>query len=114
MTMMNTGKADVALLINNKYDYVAIGTGSAPTATSTTLDAEVMRELSTNTRITTTVTNDTSQQTATFSIATGYALTNSAVFDESTGGVMLCGQGFSVINVIAGDTLITVWKEVVS
>lgn len=114
MTMMNVGLKDVATLINNKYDYVAIGTGGAPAASATTLASEAMRVQSTNVLATTNVTDDTSQQTATFNIITTLAITNSAVFDIDTAGVMLCGQGFSAINVINGDTIITVWKEVVS
>jgi len=114
MTMMNVGLTDIATLINNKYDYVAIGTGAAPGATATTLASEAMRVQSINTLETTTVTNDTSVQTATFNITGPLTITNSAVFDTDTAGTMLCGQGFSAINVINGDTFITVWKEVVS
>lgn len=114
MTLMNVGIKDIATLINNKYDYVAIGEGAAPGATDTTLASEAMRVNSVNALTTTTVTDDTSQQTATFNITTTLAITNSAIFDVDTAGVMLCGQGFSVINVVNGDTLITVWTEVVS
>jgi len=114
MTMMNVGLTDIATLINNKYDYVAVGTGGAPAASATTLAGEALRVQSTNTLETTNVTNDTSVQTATYNIAAPAALTNSAIFDIDTAGVMLCGQGFSAINVISGDTFIAVWKEVVS
>lgn len=114
MTMMNVGLTDIATLINNKYDYVAVGTGGAPAASATTLASEALRVQSTNTLETTNVTNDTSVQTATYNIAAPAALTNSAIFDIDTAGVMLCGQGFSAINVISGDTFIAVWKEVVS
>lgn len=116
MTMTKVGITDVATLINTKYDYVAIGEGAAPTADSTTLASEAMRVQSTNTLIDqgSVGYNNCSQQTATFNIVASLALTNSAVFDENTAGVMLCGQGFSAINVINGDTFIAVWKEVVS
>ena len=117
MTMTKVGITDVATLINTKYDYVAIGEGAAPTADSTTLAGEAMRVQSTNTLIDqgSVGYNNCSQQTATFNItASSLALTNSAVFDVDTAGVMLCGQGFSAINVINGDTFIAVWKEVVS
>jgi NADH/NAD ratio-sensing transcriptional regulator Rex len=116
MTLMNVGITDIATLINTKYDYVAVGEGGAPAASATTLASEVLRVQSTNTMadVGSVGFNNASVQTATFNITTGYAITNSAVFDISSAGVMLCGQNFAAINVINGDTLITVWKEVVS
>jgi len=116
MVLTKVGITDVATLINQKYDYVAIGTGTAPTADSTTLNAEAMRVQSVNTVIDhgSVGYNNCSQQTATFNITGTLALTNSAVFDIDTAGIMLCGQSFATINVVSGDTFIAVWKEVVS
>jgi len=101
----NTGKAQTAGLINGvvttAFTYIAIGTGTtAESASDTALETETHRESATCSRVTTNVTNDTAQLQATFSGYTGTeAVTESGVFDASTGGNMLCRKTFSAINV---------------
>jgi len=118
----NTGKAQTAGLINGvvttAFTYIAIGTGTtAESASDTALETETHRESATCSRVTTNVTNDTAQLQATFSGYTGTeAVTESGVFDASTGGNMLCRKTFSAINVDwdAGDSLQITWKITVS
>jgi len=117
----NAGFAQVAGLIigvvTTPFTYIAIGTGTtAFDPTQTALVTEVKRKAATVSRVTTSVTNDTAQLQATFSSADGLtgtaAITESGVFDASTGGNMLCRQTFSALNINwdAGDTLTITWK----
>ena len=119
----NVGKAQVAGLINGvvttPFKYIAIGTGTtAPAATDTALATETHRKLADSvSRATTNVANDTAVLVATFSGYTGTeAVTESGVFDASSGGNMLCRQTFSAINVnwSAGDSLQITWKITVT
>ena len=116
----NNGKASVAALIladvsETPYDYIAIGTGTtAASASDTALETETHRAAATGSRTTTNVTNDTAQLQATFNFSASYSITESGVFNASTGGTMLCRQTFSAINVSAGDSLQVTWKITVS
>jgi hypothetical protein len=122
--VVNAGKAQVAGLINGAtsgaFTYIAVGTGTTiPSATDTALQAEIIdsglaRASATCTRITTSVTNDTAQLVVTFNVTGTKAVTESGVFNQSTGGTMLCRQTFSAINVQSGDSLSITWKIQVS
>ncbi|MCD6255588.1 MAG: hypothetical protein J7J44_04865 [Deltaproteobacteria bacterium] len=115
----DVGKAQVAGLINGavttQFKYIAIGTGTtAASSSDTALETETHRELAdTLDRVTTTVTNDTARLIKTFSGYTGSeSITESGVFDASTGGNMLCRRTFSALNIDwdAGDSLQITWK----
>jgi len=122
----NAGLAEVAGLINSDqagsltaFDYIAIGTGTtAASASDTQLEAEIVGSGGerrggadvTGTRVTTTVTNDTSQWVTTFSFTGSFAVTESGVFNQASGGTMLSRQTFSAINVASGDSLQITWK----
>ena len=105
----NAGMAEVAGLIltdvgGTAFDYIAIGTGTtAFDPTQTALVTEIKRKAGTGSRTTTTVTNDTAQLVTTFSSADGLtgtsAVTESGVFNASTGGTMLARQVFSALNI---------------
>ena len=115
----NTGKAQVAGLINgvesNHFEYIAIGTDStSESASDTALGNEIDRKSATCSRTTTTVTNDTAQLQATFDFTASYSITESGVFDSSSGGNMLCRKTFSAINVSSGDSLQIIWKIQIS
>lgn len=122
--VVNAGKAQVAGLINGAtsgaFTYIAVGTGAtAPAAGDTALGAEIIdsglaRASATCTRVTTSVTNDTAQLAVTFNVTGTKAVTESGVFNSSSGGTMLCRQTFSAINVQSGDTLSITWKIQVS
>ena len=113
------GMAQVAGLINgvvtDYFDYIAIGTGTTSASTAdTSLEAETHRGSATTSRVTTTHSNDTAQLVHTFDFTDSYAITESGVFDASSGGNMLCRQTFSAINVASGDSLQVTWKIQVS
>ena len=105
----NAGMAEVAGLITldvggTAFDYIAIGTGTTSFDPSqTALANEIKRKGATGSRVTTVVTNDTAQYVTTFSSADGLsgtsAVTESGVFNASTGGTMLCRQVFSALNI---------------
>jgi hypothetical protein len=113
----NAGFASVAGLIltdvgDTPYDYLAIGTGTtAFDPTQTALITEVKRKAGTGTRVTTSVTNDTSNLTTTFSSADTLsgtqAITEVGMFNAAAAGTMIMRQTFSSlsINWDAGDTL---------
>lgn len=116
----NVGKALAAGLltggITDFFDYIAVGTGSTAAAlTDTALETEISdsglaRAASTNSRVTTDVTNDTAQFVKAYSVSGTKAVTESGVFDASSSGNLLARQVFSAINVINGDTLTITWK----
>jgi len=118
----NVGFAEVAGLIlldvgGTAFDYIAIGTGTtAFDPTQTSLVSEVIRKAGTGSKTTTSVTDDTAQLVTTFSSADGlsgsHSITESGVFNASSGGTMLCRQTFSALNIDwdAGDTLQVTWK----
>jgi len=122
--IVNVGLAQAAGLLNgvvtNYFDYLAIGTGTTPpSATDTGLQSEITtgggaRAASTNSRVTTTVENDTAQFVHQWDFTSSFAVTESGIFDSSTGGNMLARQTFSAINVNNGDSLQITWKIQVS
>ena len=121
----NVGFAEVAALIGAvaggaAFDYIAIGTGAvAADVTDTTLNAEIStsggsRAASSNSQVTTTVTNDTMQAEVTYNFTGVLAIVESGLFNAASAGDMLSRQVFSVINVANGDSLTVTWKIKVS
>lgn len=125
----NLGKAETAYLMGVAsngtrlpFTYIALGLGTtAATATDTALGSEITtsgggRSAATVSQQTTTVAGDTNQLTHTFTFnASGtFAITESAVFNSTTGGPMLCRQTFAAINVVSADTLAVTWKVAVA
>lgn len=121
----NVGFAEVAALIGavaggDAFDYIAIGTGAvAADVTDTTLNAEIStsggsRAASSNSQVTTTVTNDTMQAEVTYNFTGALAIVESGLFNAASAGDMLSRQVFSVINVANGDSLTVTWKIKVS
>ncbi len=101
-------------------DNIAVGTSStAATSTDTALGAEIVdsglaRATATLTRVTTTVTDDTSQLVKQFTVSGTKAVTESGVFNAAAAGTMVARQVFSAINVSSGDTLQLTWRFSVS
>lgn len=117
----NAGKAVAAGLLGNvdsqtAFSYIAVGTGTtAAAATDTALETEtsgsgLTRAAATVSRVTTDVTNDTTQFLKSFSVTGTVAVTESGVLNASSSGSLLCRQVFSAINVINGDTLQITWQ----
>ena len=114
--IVNTGIASIAQLIYDEYDYVGIGTGTtAAAATDTQLETQVeTRVAPTKSIVTTSITNDTAQFSAQFTLTAPRAITESGCFVAASSGVMLCRQVFSALNLASGDIVTFVWKIQVS
>ena len=94
------------------FNYCAIGTGTAaPTASDTTLGSETARVQGTYTRTADTVWKNEASFGA--GVGTG-AITESGLFNASSGGTMLCRQTFAVINKGDADTLVVTWQYTLS
>ncbi len=111
----NVGIAKVAGLVagtaTGGFGYMATGTGTtAAAATDTALQTEVLRVATTNSLVTTTVTNDTSQFVGTFNYTATYAITEAGIFDASSAGNLLAHQVFAAVNVVSGDSIQITWK----
>lgn len=99
-------------LTENKFGYLAIGTGTtAESASDTALVSEIKRKAATVSQVTTTISGDTCLFEATFSSADGLTGTSNVaetgVFNASTGGILLARKTFSAVplNWDAGDSL---------
>ena len=95
--------------------HMALGTNTtAASSANTALGAEVGRvSLSSISRVTTNVTNDSVQYAASFGpgVATG-AITEAGLFNASSGGTLTARTVFAVINKGTLDTLAITWKIV--
>jgi len=76
----------------------ALQTESAPTTAGG-------RTVGTESRVTTTVTNDTYQVAGTVTAVSSLAITEAGLFDNVTAGNMLIHSVFSAINVVSGDSI---------
>ena len=120
--LTNVGKAQIAGLINGvvttPFKYIAIGTGTtAASSSDTALENETHRALGTTSRETTNVSNDTAVVQATFSggwASGGEDISESGLFDASTGGNMLCRDTFTARHLEGDDELTVTWKVVVT
>lgn len=96
----------------NTMKYIGLGTGtSAAVAGDTTLGTPVeSRATGTQSRVTTTIANDTYQCVGTVSITDTRAITECGLFSASTDGSMLSRQVFSAVNAVSTDSLQITWK----
>jgi len=113
----NAGLAAIIRLVfsgltENKFGYIAIGTGTtAEAVTDTALQNEIKRKAATVTQTTTTITGDTALLEATFSSADGLTgssnVSEAGVFNADTGGILLARKVFSAVplNWDAGDSI---------
>lgn len=110
--LTNVGKALTASKVKGEITYkepkyVAIGTGSGRTVSSTTLATEVeTRTAGTSSLIQTSVAGDTYQSFGTITCTTSAkSITEAALFDDASTGNMYMYTDFSVINLNVGDQL---------
>jgi hypothetical protein len=110
------GIQTAATAIGSGYGYMAIGHGTtAESVAQNGCISEDMRNASSNTIITTTNTNDTSQHVGTFTISTPtLAMTEAAVMSAASSGNGAARSLFSVLNLIQNDTVALTFKFVVS
>lgn len=98
--------------------YIGLGTGTdAAATTDTTLGTEVTtggadeaRAIGTQSRQTTTHTNDTYQVVGTVTFNSSHAVTEAGLFSAASSGSMFARQVFAAINAVSGDTLQITWK----
>lgn len=114
---VNAGKAELANLMGNvsspvSFGYLEVGIGTTAAAAADTalesaiVDSGLARAASTNSRVTTTTTNDTLRMAKTWSVTGTKAVTEIGAFNNSSGGTMAGRSVFSAINVANGYTLI--------
>lgn len=112
----SAGKAALAGLTGNTgtitaFTYLAVGTSNtAPAIGQTTLGAEITtlglgRMAATVSRVTTTVTNDTLQLVATWSVSGSTTVEEIGIFNAASVGIMLGRALTSSKQVVSGDTL---------
>jgi hypothetical protein len=116
----NVGKerlsAIVAGLTSTLPGYIALGTtNTAANVTDTQLAAEIVssggqrRAVDTQTRTTTTVTNDTISYTSVFTFTGSFAIVEAGLLDASSAGNLFARRVFSAVNVVNGNVLNAVW-----
>lgn len=76
----------------------ALGTEAAPTTSGG-------RTVGTESRVTTTVTNDTNRVTGSVTAGSSLAITEAGLFDAVSAGNMLIRGDFSAVNVVSGDSI---------
>ena len=123
--VVTTGKAIIAKRLigatpaQAEPQYQAIGTGTtAEAAAQTALVTEYTtgtwtgyaRVAGTTSTVTTTNTNDTYQNVATFTAPSAVSPAESGLFDALTVGTMLCRATFTAVALATGDSLQLTWK----
>lgn len=93
-----------------KYIAIGIGTDAAASGDTTLGTERGTRGTGTQSRVNTTVTNDTYQAVATVSITDTWAITEAGLFSADTNGTLFARQTFAAINGVNGDTLQVTWK----
>jgi hypothetical protein len=100
-------------LTEDKFGYIAIGTGTATeSASDTALASEVKRKAASVTQMTTTITGDTAKLEAEFSSADTLSgtqtIAETGIFNASTGGILLARKTFPgvTLNWDLGDSIL--------
>jgi hypothetical protein len=109
-----TGRCIGATPTQTEPKFVGIGSGAGTAAVGdTTLFTEYTtgtwagyaRTSNTPTQVTTTVTNDTLQNTGTFTAGAAQTVTNAGIFDALTGGNLLMKGDFTGVVLANGDSI---------
>jgi len=102
----------VDLLVASTSKYIEVGTGNtAEAAGQTALVTPVeTRATGTQSKVTTTTTNDTYQAVGTVTATAVRALQESGVFDAATAGNMLARGVFTTVNLASADSIALTWK----
>jgi hypothetical protein len=111
--VVTTGKEFVASRMvgntANLMSHMAIGTGTTvPVAANTTAESEVARVALNSTSLLNTAVTYTAHYPA-GTPSSDSAITEAALLDSATGGVMLCRTVFPVVNKLAADSLTIEW-----
>ena len=111
--VVTTGKEFVASRMvgntANLMSHMAIGTGTTvPVAANTTAESEVARVALNSTSLLNTAVTYAAHYPA-GNPSSDSAITEAALLDSATGGVMLCRTVFPVVNKLAADSLTIEW-----
>jgi len=116
----NTGIAEIVKLACSEaadcWTHIAIGESStAATVTQTSLEAEITsaggsRDASTVTSDVENTTDDTIQLVSGWNFTSDMTVRESGVFNNVSGGTMLCRQVFTALPVDNGDSLTITWR----
>lgn len=117
----NAGFAGIAARIGADaveaaFDYLAVGTGTtAANASNTTLETEITdsglaRAQGTDSRTTTTVTNDTLNINYTWTASGSKAITECGLLNAGSSGTLLGRNVFSAVNVVSSDSFELTYK----
>jgi hypothetical protein len=109
----NVGKAYAANKISNgnnaaTANFIGWGTGAGTAAVADTTiftEAAEARVSGTQSRVTTTVTNDTAQIVGTLTSASGQTITNVGLLDASTSGNLCIHSDFAGLPLLTGDSI---------
>jgi len=106
-----TGDTDMSTM-----KYIGVGTvNTAADPTDTALGAEVeTRATGVQSRVTTTVANDTLQVVGTVTMTAPRALVECGLLSASTNGTLGARQVFTVMNLASGNTLTITWQWVLA
>lgn len=124
-TITNAGIAEVANLIGGvstptAFTYLALGIGTTAAAiTDTILESEITdtglaRHAATMSRVTTNVTNDTTQLAYTWTATGVKVVTECGVLNAASVGTLLGRQVFGAISTVSTDQIAVTYKIIVS
>lgn len=113
-TKTNAGMAAISdIMINGGTaapTHIAIGTGAQdPPAEATALGSEQYRDSATKSKITRTITNDTSRYVKSIAITATHNITEAGLLNAASGGDLFLYQSFDAIEFENGDQCLVQW-----
>jgi hypothetical protein len=115
--VLDAGLADVADMIAERYQYVAIGTNDTPPEHDDTgLGGEILREEATVTQVTTFYTNDTARYTVTFTPTYDTTFYEAAICKNASSGgddIIFARETFVPFSATTSISFVVIWDVVV-
>lgn len=116
--VLDTGLADVAYLIANRYEYMQFGNGTTtPAHDDSGLESPLFDRCAAATSLTTTFyTNDTARFTATVTPTYDVNFSEAILCKNATGGgddVIFAHETYTPVSVVADNSMIGVWDVIV-
>lgn len=113
--VLDAGLADVAAMIGERYNFIAVGTGTtAPEHDDTELETEVFtRVAAASSLVTTFYTNDTVRFTATFTPTYDASITEAAICVASNSGLVFARETFVPFSAVTSTNFSVSWDVVV-
>jgi hypothetical protein len=115
--VLDAGLADVADMIAERYQYVAIGTDDTPPEHDDTgLISEILREEATVTQVTTFYTNDTSRYTVMFTPTYDTTFCEASICKNASSGgddIVFARETFVPFDATTSNSFVIIWDVVV-